>query len=180
MAKGEIFKGLPKWSQGLIAVAVVGGVAFVGYKIYKQFQSAKDSKDSNKVTNDANQELNNLVKGGQKLSFPLANYSSAANTIQKLLDGCDSFGSEVAVVYEVIKVVKKPIDWYQLIKAFGTREVADCGWGKTKYDLTSLLKDQLDTAGAYTISKPDFKKSGWAVNSIDILEDYLKTKGITI
>ena len=37
MAKGEIFTGLPKWAQGLIAVAIVGGAGYVGY--YNNFNS---------------------------------------------------------------------------------------------------------------------------------------------
>jgi len=182
MAKGEIFTGLPKWAQGLIAVAIIGGLGFIGYKIYKGVGKIKEDKDSKAVADDADKALKDELAKGNKLSFPAVNYSSAINTIVKLLNGCETFGSELQVVYEVMKVVKTPADWYYLVKTFGKKDIDDCGWGKTNYDLTTLLKDQLDTAGAYAIDPAinGYKKSGWAINTIDILEDYLKTKGVTI
>lgn len=41
MAKGEIFGSLPPMAKGIIAVAVVGSIGFVGYKIYKHIESKR-------------------------------------------------------------------------------------------------------------------------------------------
>lgn len=180
MAKGEIFNGLPKWAQGIIAVATVAGIAFVGYKIYLSVNKIKTDKDSKAVSDDAKREADNLLKSGQKLSSPEASYSSVINIIVKLLNGCETFSSEIQVISEVAKVVKTPVDWYHLVAKFGKKDIEDCGWGKTNYDLSTLLKDQLDTAGAYNIDINGYKKSGFAINSIDILDGYLKSKGVQI
>ena len=180
MAQGQSFGKLPIGTQIILTLAGLAVVGTVGYIIYKKFKKTKEDKDSKAVADDADKAANDLKKGGAKLSFPEASYSSVINLIVKLLNGCDSFGSELQVVNEVAKVVKTPLDWYYLVSKFGKKDIDDCGWGKTNYDLITLLKDQLDTAGAYTIDVNGYKKSGYAINTIDILEDYLKTKGIQI
>lgn len=172
--------GLPPWAKGVIAVSVIAAVAFIGYKAYDFFANIKDGKDSKAVANDAKDAVYQLKKDGSKLSFPEVAYSSCITTIVKLLNGCDTFGSELQAVYEIAKVVKTPIDWYYLIEKFAKKDIDDCGWGKTNYDLVALVKDQLDTSGVYSIDINGYKKSGFAVNSVNILEDYLKSKGIQL
>jgi len=190
MAKGEIFQGLPAWAKGVIAIAVVGGVAVIGYTLYKKLKGIGDKgqDDTARETEKlAGKDYDDLYKSGQRISFKPSDYAAASETILKLLDGCETLGSETAAIEEVIKVVKKPIDWYYLIKIFGQKDVADCGsWGfaKTRYSLVGLLKDQLDT---YALVTP-FPKTilgGWQVpsgsygDSIEILSKYLKSIGIT-
>lgn len=178
MVKGEYFKQLPTWAKGLVALAIVGGVGYIGYKVYKAIKDREGKKDSKETVTDAKKELAALKN--ETLSKPESNYASAVNTIVKLLNGCETFGSEVQAIQEIIKVVKKKKDWLYLIDKFGVKDIDDCGWGKTTYDLPTLLKDQLDTSGVYTINVDGYKKSGYAINSVDILEEYLKTKGITL
>ena len=89
-----------------------------------------------------------MSNSGEKLSFPEYNYSSTANTIQKLLDGCDKVTTEEQVVEEIARLVKKPIDWFHLVSVFGNRDISDCGYGKTNYDLTFR-----NTKGAFYFSE---------------------------
>jgi hypothetical protein len=184
MAKGDFAKqsytGLPMWAKGVVAVAIIGGIGYLVYKLNKKIGDLKDSKDSKATVNDATKEYLDMKNQGKKLSYPESNYSSAINTIVKLLNNCDSFMSELQAVEEVIKIVKTPTDWTYLVSKFGNKDIDDCGWGKTNYDLPTLLKDQLDTGGAYIINQVNYKKKGYAFNSVDILADYLKTKGITL
>lgn len=175
-------EALPSWAKGVVAVTITAVAVYGGYKLYKFFKGKVETQDNKLVADEANVAFKEELKKGGSLSFPAMNYQSCINTIVKLLSGCETFGSELQVIYEVMKVVKTPADWYYLVKTFGRKDIPDCGWGKTNYDLPTLLKDQLDSSGAYSV-KPainGYTKSGFVLNSIDILEDYLKTKGITI
>jgi hypothetical protein len=183
MAKGELFSGLPTWAKGVIAIAVIGGVGFVAYKIYKTAKGLVGNKDEKKVTNENLTEFDKLQKQGQKLSKPLPAYQQLINDIVKKLNGCEDIRTEGQVIEGIISVVKKPVDWYYLVSKFGNRDIEDCGTfglGKTNYDLPTLLKDQLDTGGYMSINKDGFKRSGLYANSINLLNEYLKTIGITI
>jgi hypothetical protein len=173
---------LPKWANGLIVVGSLAVVGAIGYYIWKKMNEKAESKDSQSGVNANDNELKDAIKGGQQLSFPQSNYITASNTIFNLLDGCETYNSELQAINEVIKVTRNKADWLNLVKAFGVKKVDNCGWmtGDTTYNLPDLLKDQLDTAGAYSFNEPNFKKSGVAVNSIDILLAYLKTIGVTI
>ena len=86
--------------------------------------------------------------------------------------------TEADVIIAITKIVKKPIDWYYLVKVFGVRDVDDCGYGSTKYNLTESLKDQLDTVLDYY--NIPLVGSGIAKNSYIVLEKYLQKIGVTI
>lgn len=189
MAKAEIFKGLPTWAKGIIAIAIVGGIGIVGYTIYKKLKSVGDKgkDDTAKETEKlAGKDYNDLVKQGQKITFRPSDYSAACETIIKLLDGCETYNSELSAIAEVIKVVKKPIDWYYLVQTFGQKDIDNCGYwtGETRYSLVGLLKDQLDSYAVIT-PLPKTILGGWQVPSgyygdtVEILSKYLKSIGIT-
>ena len=141
----KTFNNLPSWAKGVISVAGAAVTLFVLYKGYKWFEKREAEKNTKAVSNDAKIELNNLLRSGVKLSYPESTYQSTVNLIARLLDGCELTGSEVQVVEQIIKVVKNKADWAKLVSDFGSRDIADCGFGKTNYDLITLLNDQLDT-----------------------------------
>ena len=141
--------GLPLWAKGVIAVVVVGGISFLGYKLYRKLEDGTIIDTENKVLKEVDKEIKDKVKkGGEQavLSKPMSVYASTANSIATKLEGCDTTQNEVDVVKLVIDVVKKPIDWLQLQKSFGKRKIDNCGvlTGETEYELAELLKDQLD------------------------------------
>lgn len=184
MANNKLVQKMPSWAVGVLAVAGTAAALFIGWKIYKKIHKSIEDKKSKEVAKGASNEVNQLLKQGQKLSYADSNYKATANTIQKLLDGCEVSGTELQVINEIIKVVKNPVDWWYLVKVFGNRDVSDCGafgWSKTNYDLISLLKDQLDTfSGYYKIDTNGYKDSGVSMNTLDILTKFLSTKGISI
>ena len=176
---------LPKWANGLIVVGSLAIVGAVGYYIWKKMNEKKEKEDSKATTDAVTDELKNEIKNGQTLTYPQSNYNTASNTIFQLLDGCETYNSEVQAIGEVIKVVKKKADWLNLVKTFGVKKVDNCGYltGDTTYDLPTLLKDQLDSTA---ISMPYFNEvegykvpTGW-YKTRDILTGYLQTKGITL
>jgi hypothetical protein len=185
--KGQFVKSnvsdLPKWAKGIIAIAIVGGVGYIAYKIYQSIKKVGDEKDVNKVLISTDKELNDLLKSGAKPSFPTSNYYTASNTIKQLLDGCDTSQNELAATYEVVKVVKSRIDWLMLVKAFGKRLIDNCGigTGDTLYDLPTLLKDQLGQAQLYyKLDTPHYKDSGGVTATYNIIEKYFNKIGITL
>ena len=174
------YHGLPSWAKGVIAVGLTGAAIYGGIKLYKFVKKMQIEKDSAAVAIAAESEYQKLKKAGAKLSFPETSYQSAINTIVKYLNGCETFTSEMNAAMEVMKVVKTPVDWYYLIQKFGKKDIDDCVYGKTNYDLTTLLKDQLDSAGMFKVNVNGFADSGFTSKSSNILAKYLSTKGITL
>ena len=176
--------GLPSWAKGVIAIAVVGAAGFVAFSIYRKFKGIGEKKDSKVVTNESLNEFDKLQKQGQKLSKPMPTYQQLINDIVVKLSGCETVYTELEVIKAIIKVVKKPVDWYYLVAKFGNKDIEDCGWGKTNYDLPTLLKDQLDTSVPLLQGKnfeaDGFKGTGGYSNSIDLLRQYFSKIGVVI
>lgn len=170
----KYYTELPTWAKGAIAIAVIGGVGLIGYKIYKVISNEQELKDSQETANASEDEYKKLLKQGQKLSFPEINYVSASNSIVSGLDGCETYFGEEDAKYAVMNVVKKPIDWYFLVKTFGSRMVDNCGWGtgETAYALPELLREQLGSISA--------SSGNYFSTNLSILQDYLKKIGITL
>lgn len=175
---------MPGWAKGILAIVGTAAIAFIGWKTYKEVQLIIADKSNKKVGNDAASQANSLIKQGQALSYPEANYGAAANTIQQLLDGCQSSGSELKVVDEIIKVVKNATDWWHLVAVFSNRDIADCGsfgFSHTNYDLITLLKDQITSVQiAFTINENGYQDSGAFSSGLSILSKFLATKGVNI
>jgi hypothetical protein len=181
---------LPIYVKLAIGISILGVAGFVTYKLYKKLTSIGEGKDEQKVLDLVDKELKDKIKAGETLSKPLSTYQSTANSIEQKLKGCETDPEpEVDVIKLVISQVKKPIDWLQLTKAFGKRNIPDClGFGSEQYELGNLLKEQLDwnlrSTGAITEVKADnfyynVKVSG-GKSTFDILNIYLKKIGVNI
>jgi hypothetical protein len=185
-------QGLPAWAKGVVAIAITGGAIFVGYQLYRLIRKIGSGEGKGKddtpqqTAEQAANDYESAVQQGQKLSFTPSAYNAAAEAIIKFLDGCETAtGGELSAIGEVIKIVKKPIDWLYLQKIFGQKDIDNCGWGTgdTRYSLSALLKDQLDSFVLIT-PIPETRLGGWKVPSgyyadtILILEKYMKEKGI--
>lgn len=175
-----LVKKIPDWAIGVGVVAAIGALAFAGWKGYQYFQSVTDDKKNKAVESDAQRQYKALLKSGNKLSTTEGNYASTANTIQRLLNGCETAPTEIQVIEEIMKVVKKPIDWWYLVSVFGSREIDDCGTlgtSKQAYELVTLLKDQMDTfIPAYVVNGTTY----FGKDSLELLSIYLNKIGITI
>lgn len=180
------YTGLPSWAKGVLAVAVVAGVAGVVYVIYKKTKDVKEDKPIKAVVDAANDEIRQYEKEGLKLSFPISYYAGVANQITNLLNGAELPLSEYRVAHSVATAVRNKLDWAQLVKSFGQRDISDAfslGLSKTKYSLPDLLKEQLDTrlvtpssfkVGSF--NKTYYGGDTWAI----ALSDYLNTKGVSL
>lgn len=175
--KVNYFQELPIWAKGVIGVAALGALGVAAYLTYKWVQDYKESKTAGESVDAAEDEFKDLDEK-DNLSFNKAAYISLANDIAFKLSGCEMATTEVATIIAITRVVKKPIDWYYLVKVFGVRKIDDCGFGETPYSLPELLKDQLDTATDY-YGIP-LVGSGFTTNSYSILESYLSKIGVRV
>lgn len=181
-----MFKSLPPQTRTIVTIIVIAVIAVVVFLVAKAISKwvrlNAEKRTAEDVVKSTDKEFSDLSNQGQTLSKPISQYQSVANTIEQLLDGCETFSSEMEVVKNIITVVKKPIDFAFLIKTFGVRKIDNCGFGTgdTQYDLITLLKDQLDSSGAYSIDVEGYKKTGFAFEAIDVLRTYFKTIGVTI
>ena len=124
MASKKIFQGLPAWSQGIISVAIVGGVGFIAYKLYKTYQEAKaleSSTTENKATAD---EAKDLLKAGVKPTLTKAQLSNIVNGIkQAFLDYDLITRAHVQPFYRELVKVNNNIDMLNLLTAYGTQTI---------------------------------------------------------
>jgi hypothetical protein len=180
------YSGLPSWAKGVLAVAVVAGIAGVFYVLYKKTKDVKEDKPIKAVTDAANDEIKQYEQEGLKLSFPLSYYASVSNQVFNLLDGAETPLSEYRAAHSVATAVRNKLDWAQLVKSFGKRDVSDAfsfGLSKTTYSLPDLLKEQLDTRlvtpSSFTVGS--FKKTYYGGDTwATALSDYLSTKGVSL
>lgn len=168
----KFYTELPAWAKGAVAVAIIGGIGLIGFMVYKKVKKTIELEDGKETADASEDEYKKLLKQGQKLSFPVGNYITASNSVKIALDGCETYFGEEDAKFAVMNVVKKPIDWYFLVKTFGSRMIADCGWGETAYALPELLKGQLGSISA--------SSANYLTSNLAILQEYLKKIGITL
>jgi hypothetical protein len=189
----QVTQGLPSWAKGVIAVVAVGGVVFIGYKVYKFLQDITESKDQRDVIKSVKQEIKTELSQGAKPTHPMSVYRTAVNQIKSILDDCE-YGAnpEVDLIKILTKTVKSNLDWKILQQEWDVKEVGDClSPTSTKYELAELLQEQLDDyfpdfiyGGALTPTKIvgdgfiyDGTKSGMK-KTIDILKTYFNKIGV--
>lgn len=165
----------------LLTVSAVAGLA-VSFFVYKKIKRSVETKTQKDSVKNANVEYKELINKGQSLSNTDLIYSTLINELKLNFEGCETFDTEINSIISIIKVVKKPVDYYYLVNKANVLSVSDCGsfgLSKTDYDLVSLLKDQLDSSGFVDIDLPDFKFTGWVSESVEVLEKYFKTLNIS-
>jgi hypothetical protein len=141
MAKAELYKGLPMWAKGVIALIVVGGVGVIAYTIYKKIQNAADKKDDRQQLSAEQKELSQM---SVKPTLSKAQAEAMANAIFAALDG---YASDEQAVYAQLGKLKNNADWLLLSTSYGTREISS---GKLnpapnfKGTLIGALTDELD------------------------------------
>jgi hypothetical protein len=141
MAKAEIFKGLPMWAKGVVAIVIVGGIGIVGYTIYKKIQSQTDKKDDRQQLNAEEKELSQM---SVKPTLSKAQAEAIANAIFAAFDG---WATDEQAIYSQLGKLKNNADWLLLSTSYGTRKIPS-GRGNPAPDFTGTLigalNDELD------------------------------------
>jgi hypothetical protein len=108
----EFIKDIPGWAKGVAIIVVIGIIAFVVYKFYKDF------KPKTKEQRDLETDQDTFVQQGQKPSFPRSQYKAFADTIQQ---ENLSWDTDEKKIYNIFKQMKNDLDITLLVEAFGNR-----------------------------------------------------------
>lgn len=161
----EIFTGLPAWAKGIIAVAAVGGTAFIGYKVYKGIQKTTEEKKDKELLNSVDKEIKDLEKR-MNPSFKQSEYLQYASTIHDSIMYCA--GDNYGTAEDTLKKMKNDLDVALLVKAFGKRQDYCFGIPLSEYTLFDYIQKELGNEWGGT--------TGYRVKNINA--DW-KKKGIT-
>lgn len=124
MAATKTFQGLPQWAQGVISVAVVGGLGFIGYKIYSAVKQAKELESATAENKESNLEAQKLIKKGVKPSLNPTQLATAVNGIKlAFLDYDPLTRPHVQSFYREIVKVNNDLDMLNLIRAYGNQTI---------------------------------------------------------
>lgn len=114
----ESFQGLPQWAKGIIAIAVIGGIAYVGYKIYDAFSTGAIAQ--RKEGKEEESELKTLIKSGNPPTLSRAELIAKANQLQAAFNG---IGHDFNGIIRVFIQVKNYADLLALISVYGVRKI---------------------------------------------------------
>ena len=119
------FLGLPPWAKGVVAIAVVGGIAYGVYAISKALKDKKENKDDEEEQKGWASEEEKIEKDPKrKATLSSASLSSKANKIFAAMDG---YGTDEEAIISVFRSLKTDGDFIGLQKAFGIRTI-DSGY----------------------------------------------------
>lgn len=140
MAKGELFKELPEWAKGVIAVLIVGGASFIGYKIYKESQKQKLLEGAKAENDSVKAELDKLnADVAKKQTLTRSQVTAMANAIFAAMDG---FGTDSLAIGKQLLQLKNQADWLALSSAYGIRTLSS-GKLNPEPDFTGTLLSSL-------------------------------------
>jgi hypothetical protein len=108
----EFIKDIPGWAKGVAVIVVIGIIAFVVYKFYKNF------KPRTQEQKDLDKDQDTFIKQGQKPSFPRSQYKAFADTIQQ---ENLSWDTDEKKIYNIFNQMKNDLDITLLFEAFGNR-----------------------------------------------------------
>ena len=139
---GQSFTGLPPWARGLIAVAVVGGSAYLIYKLIKSAKDIKENKGAREEDEGWYKELQKLNSDAStKTTLSQGAAYSLANKIHTAMDG---WGTDEEAIIKAFRALKNDADFCYLNVAYGIRVVSS-GRFSTEPDFTGNLVSALGT-----------------------------------
>ena len=137
----EAWVGLPSWAKGVIAVAVVGGTAFIGWKAYKAIQKTTEEKKEKELFQGVDKEIADFKKKGMIPSFKPSEYLQFAESIHTSIMQCA--GDSYSTAQSELKKMKNDLDVALLIKAFGKRQDYCFGVPLSEYALFAYIQKEL-------------------------------------
>jgi hypothetical protein len=134
---------LPQWAKGLIGVAIVGTLVYVGYKVYKSIGKMQEKEMLKKEDKAVALELDKLVSSGKPPTIPKSELLGMAN---KLFTAMDGWGTDFFAIYGTLNRLKTYSDLLGLFDAYGIRAIPSGKWNlapDTKGTLPVCLSSEL-------------------------------------
>ena len=149
----ELFKNLPPWAKGTIAVVITVGVIGGTYLTVKKIRTSiedRKRKDENKAVADKLTELNKNPATKQKLSD--ITIKSMANVIETSLNG---MGTDYWAVSTQINRLKNDADFLALKDSFGTRTINSGVYFVPDYkgNLSEVIHDEMEADEVLDLNK---------------------------
>lgn len=119
----EIYKGLPDWARGIVAVGGIAIVFYVGYTLIKRIRKTAELQADLQQSDLANDELKNLQQQGIRPSISNSQVEAVINSLVQAMNGC---GSDEEMVYEAFKKLNNDADVQLLISRWGVRYYTPC------------------------------------------------------
>lgn len=147
-----LFKDLPTWAKGTIAIVVVGGLAFLGYKLYKGISGAVNISEPEKALLDVNNDIKTLSKT-EKASYNGSQYRVFADSLYEAMSG---MGTDEEEVFNVFRQMKNTLDVLLLTRAFDVRDYTDDKvfiFNTKPMNLNQWLSAELSTSNKAELNK---------------------------
>lgn len=163
------FNELPWYAKvGLVLLALF----ILYYFVYNPIKAKIQATNYQTPVNEAQTSLNQLAQQGVKPSYSQTEYSTSANALETLFQGCtmaEDAASSWNTLSGIFAKMKNEADIYALIKAYGVRKTDRCGVfnGDNNSDLGTTLTDHFSGFEQY--------KLGHTISDINAI---LKANGI--
>lgn len=154
----------PGWAKGVENIIILGGVAIIGYTIYKNAKKGQDIKDATQGASAATQALKQLAAQGIRPNYSDAVFYGWVDQLVQAMNGC---GTDEDAINAVFENMRNDADVYKLIEIFGIQYYEPCGWSNpiayAKWEIDdTAYGGELTTWFGYDLSTSDIS----VVNSI--------------
>ena len=142
----ESFTGLPTWSKGVVAVAIVGGIGYLIYSLLKKAGDVKEDKSERFEDNEWNKEFDKLQSNqSTKATLTKAQMASIANKVFAAMDG---YGTDEEAIVAAFRQLKNNADYAGVQAVYGIKSIhpgTGTGWfiDSFKGNMTAALTDEL-------------------------------------
>lgn len=143
MSATQVWKDLPPWAKGVIAVAGTAAAVYTGYLVYQGIQSYKAKRDSRAQVDAASDDLTGLIKNGTKPTLSASQLNLISNNLFTAMDGYGT--NSDAILHEFAKI-NNEADLLALIKTYGTKTISSGSFNPEPNfigSLTAALSNEL-------------------------------------
>lgn len=119
----QAYTGMPEWAKGVVNVVVVGGTAFIGYKIYQGIKKRQMIERADQAARQAGTDLQVLAQRGIYPSYNVSQYEIFSQELAVAMAGC---GTDNELIESVMRAMKNDADVLKLIQVFGVRAYEPC------------------------------------------------------
>lgn len=143
----KVWKDLPVWAKGTIAIVGILAVGGIGFAVYKGIKKAIEKAKEGKEGKEAKDELQEAASQGIQPTISEAEAQAKVSQLVSAANECDIFGQGAVQIIAVIKSLKNKADYYLLSSAFGTKTWDECGigTGDVTGSVATLLVEELDS-----------------------------------
>jgi hypothetical protein len=119
----EVYKGLPDWARGVVAVGGIGIAFYIGYTLVRRVRTQAEIKEAQVESDTAKEELEKLKNQGIKPTISNSQAESLVNSLREAMNGC---GSDEEMVYDTFRKLNNDADVQLLISRWGVRYYMPC------------------------------------------------------